>query len=139
MIGIEPELRVVHLKPYAVRGVLREDFKRAYALMLMRLRKRGEAFFTSVPTFYQAAVPMIYLTVLVLLGALVLQNGFLALAALGGLVLFYLLNAGLLAFVLRARGFVFALKTALFLPVDVFVVGLGMLNAFFDFARGRRY
>lgn len=139
VIVLEPGLRVVHLKAYTVRGVLREDFKRAYALTLMRLRKRGESFFTSVPLFYQLAVPTIYLTVLLALAALILQNGYFGVAALGGLGLFYLLNAGLLAFVLRARGFLFALKTALFLPVDVLTVGLGMLDAFFDFAQGRRY
>ncbi|MCC7161097.1 MAG: glycosyltransferase [Anaerolineae bacterium] len=138
-IVLEPSLRVVHLKAYTVGSVLREDYKRAYALTLMRLRKRGEPFFTSVPFFYQAAVPVIYATALLFLAALVLQNICLMLVAFAGLGLFYLLNASLLTFVHRARGLSFATRTALFLPADVFVVGLGMLRALLDFARGRRY
>jgi GT2 family glycosyltransferase len=135
----EPALRVTHLKKYSVRSVLSEDFKRAYALTLMRLRKRGEPFFTSVPVFYQFAVPTIYLTVLVALAALVWMAGWLWVAAFGLLAVFYLLNASLLRFMFEKRGFMFALQSAFFLPIDVFVVGLGMLRAFFDFARGRRY
>lgn len=138
-ISIAPELRVVHLKAYSVGSVLREDFKRAHALTLMRLRKRGEPFFTSVPLFYQLAVPVIYLTALFLVGAVVWQNLLLLLGALCGLAVFYLLNASLLAFMFRARGSGFAIKAALFLPLDVLLVGLGMLNAFVDFARGIRY
>lgn len=138
-ISIAPELRVVHLKRYSVGGVLREDFRRANALTLMRLRKRGEPFFTSVPLFYQLAVPTIYFAAVFLTGALVLQNFFLLIGGLCGLVVFYLLNASLLIFLLRARGIGFVFAAALFLPLDVFVVGLGMLSAFANFARGIRY
>lgn len=136
-IILEPNLRVVHLKKYAWQSVLREDFKRAYALTLMRLRKRGAPFFTSVPLFYQLAVPTIYLTLFFLLLGFFMPILFLATVA--GILGFYVLNASLLAFLARKRGIVFALQAALFLPFDVFIVGLGMLNAFFNFARGRRY
>lgn len=138
-IRLEPKLRAVHLKAYTAQGVLREDFKRAYALTLMRLRKRGEPFFTSVPFFYQLAVPTIYLTVLCAVAAGILQNSLLASAALVLLVIFFLLNLSLLKFLAQKRGIRFALRSALFLPLDVFVVGLGMIKAFFDFARGIRY
>lgn len=138
-IRLEPKLRVAHLKAYTAQNVLREDFKRAYALTLMRLRKRGAPFFTSVPLFYQLAVPTIYLAVLCALAAIVLQNILLASAAFFLLVLFFLLNVSLLEFLAQKRGIGFALRSALFLPLDVFVVGLGMLSAFFAFARGKRY
>jgi len=138
-IRLAPELRVTHLKAYTFGGVLREDYKRARALMLMRLRKRGAPFFTSVPIFYQLAVPTIYLTLIFLLAALVLQNIVLVLAALLGLGVFWALNFSLLRFLAQKRGFLFALRSALFLPLDVFVVGLGMLRALFDFPRGQRY
>lgn len=138
-IRLEPELRVVHLKAYTAQGVLSEDFKRAYALTLMRLRKRGEPFFTSVPSFYQLAVPAIYLAVTCALTALLLPSGWLALAALLVLSLFFALNFPLIAFLAQKRGPGFALRSALFLPLDVFIVGLGMLRAFFNFARGIRY
>lgn len=136
-IVLEPNLRVAHLKRYSWQSVLREDFKRAYALTLMRLRKRGAPFFTSVPLFYQLAVPTIYLTLFFLLLGFFMPILFLATVA--GILGFYVLNASLLAFLARKRGIVFALQAALFLPFDVFIVGLGMLNAFFNFARGRRY
>jgi glycosyltransferase involved in cell wall biosynthesis len=138
-LQLEPKLRVMHLKVYTADGVLREDFKRAYALTLMRLRKRGAPFFTSVPVFYQLAVPTIYAVLLCVLGVLLLQQQRLAILALGGLVLLEALNFSLLQFLAQKRGVWFALRAALFLPLDVFVVGLGMLRAFFDFARGIRY
>lgn len=138
-IVLAPNIRVVHLKAYTVTSVLREDFKRAYALTLMRLRKRGEPFFTSVPLFYQLAVPTIYLTVLLFLAAVVLQIALVWLAALAGLAFFYSLNLSLLKFLLQKRGTLFAIQSAVFLPIDVFVVGLGMLTAFLNFARGARY
>lgn len=138
-IRLEPSLRVAHLKRYSVASVLREDFKRAYALTLMRLRKRGEPFFTSVPLFYQFAVPTIYLAWLCALAALLLQNSWLGLGALALFFIFFALNISLLQFLARKRGAGFALRAALFLPLDVSIVGLGMLRAAFDFARGARY
>lgn len=138
-IRLEPNLRVVHLKAYSIRSVLREDFKRAYALTLMRLRKRGEPFFTSVPFFYQLAVPVVYLVVLCALAALLLQNNWLAVGTMALLLVFFALNFSLLAFLAQKRGVGFALRAGFFLPVDVFVVGLGMLSAGFDFMRGARY
>lgn len=138
-IILEPNLRVVHLKTYTSAGVLREDFRRARALTQMRLRKWGEPFFTSVPFFYQLAVPFIYLTCGFLLAAFILTNAMLLLTALIGLALFYLLNSSLLRFLFQKRGVVFALQSALFLPADVLVVGLGILKATIDFARGTRY
>lgn len=138
-ILLAPDVRVVHLKIYSVSDVLREDFKRAYALTLMRLRKWGEPFFTSVPFFYQLAVPTIYLTLMLAFGALVLQNPWLWLAVFVSLVTFFALNVSLLSFLSRMRSLGFALRAAIFLPADVIVVGLGMLSAFINFARGIRY
>jgi glycosyltransferase involved in cell wall biosynthesis len=137
-IVLEPRLTAVHLKAYTVRGVLSEDFKRAYALTLMRLRKRGAPFFTSVPRFYQLAVPVIYLTLLALGLTLVAPLVGMGLGLLG-LGVFYALNIPLLTFLARKRGTRFALQAALFLPADVLIVGLGMLCALFDFARGIQY
>lgn len=138
-IVLEPALRGVHLKAYSVTGILREDFKRARALTIMRLRKRGEPFFTSVPLFYQLAVPTIYLTLLTILVPIYFQNSVYLIVPVIGLLLFCLLNLSLLTFLAQKRGLGFATRSALFLPLDVFVVGLGMLTAFFDFARGERY
>lgn len=138
-ITLDPELRVVHLKQYTIATVLRDDFRRARALSLMRLRKWGEPFFTSVPIFYQLAVPTLYLTIVCGFLALGLQNVTWLFLTLIGLVAFYVLNLSLIQFLFAKRGLAFALKSALLLPLDVFVVGLGMLSALYDFARGSRY
>ena len=102
--------------------------------------------FTSVPTFYQLAVPTIYLTVLsialpilALIFPILPPPTTLLLFPLIALLIFYLLNLSLLSFLTNKRSLPFALRAAPLLPADVFVVGLGMLNALFDFARGKRY
>lgn len=138
-LSLDPRLRVVHLKAYTVSGVLREDFRRARALTLMRLRKRGQPFYTSVPAFYQLAVPVIYISLFFLWLALILPHLLWLGIACVALILFYALNAPFIAFLARARGLGFAAKSMLFLPFDVLVVGLGILSALFDFVRGTRY
>jgi GT2 family glycosyltransferase len=144
-LRLAPRLRVIHLKAYSLTGVLLEDCRRARALMLMRLRKWGQPFFTSVPRFYQLAVLVLYLTLLgattlLLRRILALEIGFWNLGfVLFGLVIFYCLNAPLLLFLARVRGLRLAAQASLFLPVDALMVGIGILLALFDFARGRRY
>lgn len=138
-ILLEPGLRVVHLKAYSAMSILREDFKRARALTIMRLRKRGEPFFTSVPLFYQLAVPTIYLTLLACLIPIYFSNPLLLLVPFIALLLFYVLNLSLLKFLAQKRGLGFTVRSALFLPIDVIVVGLGMLTALGNFASGERY
>ncbi len=144
-VVIEPRVAVIHLKSYTVGQVLHTDYLRARALMLLRLRKWGQPFYTSVPLFYQLSVPLIYLALftplLFLLSTFLLDSppftrGLLSLIPLFG---FYLANARWLAFLAHQRGFGFAIRAALFLPFDVFIVGLGMLRAVFDFTRGVRY
>lgn len=136
-ILLDPLLSVVHLKKYSLAGVLREDLRRAYALTLMRLRKWGQPFFTSVPVFYQLAVPVIYLALLG--GAVAAQSPMAVFVALAMLFIFYLLNASFLGFLLHARGIAFVVRSIVFLPLDVIVVGVGIAAACIDFARGRRY
>ncbi len=136
-IRLDPRLAVVHLKHYTLGGVLREDFRRARALMLMRLRKWRSPFFTSVPVSYQLAVPTIYLT----LAAIALTPFWIlaAVIAIVGIAVFYLLNAELIRFLYRARGPRLALGGAFFLPIDTSVVGVGMLVALLQFLVGIRY
>ena len=138
-ILLKPELKVVHLKTYTLSRVLAEDLKRARALVMMRLRKWGQPFFTSVPLLFQLAVPELYATILLTALALVLAPSWAPPILVAGGILFYLLNANLLWFLLRRRGIAFLLRSALFLPLDVLVVGAGMLKGVLDFARGQRY
>ncbi len=138
-IVLDPRVGVTHCKHYTPREVLVTDFLRARALMLMRLRKRGHAvrFYTSVPLFYQLAVPMIFATFACLALAFI-HPIFLVTSA----VLLFAVYCSLftwLAFLARERGLRFALIAALFQPVDLVTVGLGMFKAIMDFVGGRRY
>jgi GT2 family glycosyltransferase len=58
-IRLDDRVTAVHHKHYTPSQVLQTDYLRARALMLMRLRKWGQRFYTSVPLFYQLAVPTI--------------------------------------------------------------------------------
>ncbi len=134
---LDPRVVVTHCKHYTPREVLATDFLRARALVLMRLRKRGQPFYTSVPLFYQFAVPMLF-AALASLALALLHPIFLAASALL-LFTFYFLLFTWITFLARERGALFALIAALFQPVDVIAVGLGMLSAMVGFVRGARY
>ncbi len=136
---LDPRIAVTHCKHYTLTQVLTTDFLRARALMLMRLRKWGQAFFTSVPVFYQLAVPVIY--VAVLCGALtaVFRTPITLVLTVLLLVLFYALNAPWLGYLARERGARSALLAALLQPVDTLAAGAGMAAAVVEFAGGVRY
>lgn len=136
-IVLDARVTATHHKHYTLREVLRTDYLRARALMLMRLRKRGQPFFTSVPLFYQLAVPTMFATLAFLVLAL-FAPVFLA-ASLILLFTFFFLFLTWFAFLAHERGVGFAFVAALFQPLDVIVVGAGMFAAVIEFARGVRY
>ena len=136
---LDPRVVVTHCKHYTPREVLVTDFLRARALMLMRFRKWGHAerFYTSVPLFYQLAVPTIFVAIVSL--ALALFHPIFLAASLALLFAFYFLFLPWLAYLARERGLRFVLIAALFQPVDVIAVGLGMCKALIEFVQGLRY
>ncbi|MCI0477374.1 MAG: glycosyltransferase [Anaerolineales bacterium] len=136
-IVLDPRVGVTHCKQYTPREVLRTDFRRARALMLLRLRKRGQPFYTSVPLFYQLAVPTIFAALASL--AFAFFDVFFLAASVVLLFTVYCLLFTWLAYLAREHGLRFALIAALFQPVDVIAVGLGMLSAVLEFVRGARY
>ena len=136
-IRLDQRVTAMHLKHYTPREVLQTDYARARALTLMRLRKWGEKFYTSVPLFYQLAVPIIFAAIAALMLGFVSPVFLYASALL--LVTFYVLFFPWFAFLVRERGAAFALIAALVQLVDAIVVGFGMLVAVFEFARGVRY
>lgn len=138
-IILDPQVSVTHEKHYTLAQVLATDFLRARALTLMRLRKRGEPFFTSVPRFYQLAVPALFLAVGWLLVYAVTGNWLLGVLGVGLLAVFYVLFAPWLACLVRTRGIAFAFIAALVQPIDAIAVGAGMFAAVVDFARGLKY
>jgi GT2 family glycosyltransferase len=138
-LRLDPRVTATHCKHYTLRQVLVTDYLRARALTLMRLRKWGQKFFTSVPAFYPLAVPALF-AALVLLALALAFRAPAGLAASALLILaFYALFAPWLAYLSRARGARFALIGALFQPIDALVVGAGMAAAVFEFALGARY
>ncbi len=139
VLRLDPRVTATHCKHYTTRQVLVTDYLRARALMLMRLRKRGQPFFTSVPLFYQLAVPTIAAMLGALVAALVISNWLSVILSIGLLVAFYVLFAPWLAYLARERGARFALNGALFQPVDVIAVGAGMIAAAVEFVFGVRY
>jgi len=137
-IALDPDMTAAHHKQYTLGEVLRKDYLRARALMLMRLRKRGQPFYTSVPLFYQLAVPTLFAAMGAMLGGMVI--GYWLLGIGGALLLtFNFLFLTWYTFLARARGAGFAMRAVLFQPVDVMAVGLGMFTAVLEFARGRKY
>lgn len=136
-LRLDPRVTVTHCKRYTLRQVLVTDFLRARALVLMRLRKWGQPFFTSVPVFYQLAVPVIFAALACL--TLTLTNAVFLAPSAFLLFTFYVLFFPWLDYLARERGARFALLAGLFQPVDVMVVGAGMFVALLDFVRGTRY
>lgn len=138
-IILDPNVRATHYKHYTVWQVLATDFLRSRALTLMRLRKLGQPFFTSVPMFYQLAVPLIYMALAAVSAFLVLGSWYFGVGALVSLIVFYFLFLPWLLYLARNRGILFGLIAAAFQPFDVIVVGLGMFVALIDNLRGVRY
>lgn len=136
---LDPRVSVRHCKRYTPYQVLRTDFLRARALTLIRLRKWGRAFFTSVPRFYQWAVPVIVAAVVCLILAAVFQSPVWLAPGAALFGAYYLLHASWLGYLARERGLRFALLAALLQPVDGMAVSAGMLTAGVEFVRGARY
>ena len=141
LLHLDERVAVTHCKHYTLSQVLVTDFLRARALMLMRLRKWGHAkrFFTSVPLFYQLAVPVIFAAIFFLALAAVFLSPISLVVSSLLLAVFYALNSRWFGYLARERGMRFALFAALFQPVDVLAVGVGMLAAALDFVRGTKY
>ena len=144
-IRLDKRLQVQHLKHYGLSELLRTDLVRARALTKILLRNKlagsKRKHFASVPWFFTASVPFAGLLALgialaILWPSLAGWGGALFLASYGAILG---LNASFLRFLARARGLGFLWKSALFLPLNLFVSGLGIVSAFFHIARGQRY
>lgn len=139
---LDKRLMVQHLKRYTFGELLRTDLERSSALTKILLRNwlagAKRKHYASVPWFFTASVPI---SALLGLGLLLLpfQSGIGGALALGSLALIWLLNASFLACLGKLRGGWFLAQAMLFLPLNLFVSGLGIVAALWDLARGRRY
>ena len=146
-IQLDGRLVVEHLKHYSLGGLLKTDQVRAFGLMKTWLRKTLEPaqraseqkYYASVPLFFILGVPLAWL--LPPFGVVALWTGDLlwTLLALLSYALLLLVNVPFLNALRRARGWRFLLQCALFLPIDLWVSGLGVLWAVVDYLGGDRY
>ncbi len=146
-VRLDGRLEVEHLKHYSLRGLLKTDFQRAFGLTKTWLRKKlepaeratGQRYYASVPWFFILAVPLAWL--LPVLAVIALWTGHTTWALLTSLDYagILILNGPFLNTLYRARGLLFLLQSCLFLPVDLWVSGLGVLCAVLDYSRGNRY
>ena len=147
IVRLDGRLQVEHLKHYSLAGVLKTDLQRAFGLAKTWLRKKlepaqraaGQKYYASVPWSFILAVPLSWL--LPLLAILLVWTGervwaLLMLADYAGIVL---LNGPFLGTLYHARGAAFLVQSSLFLPIDLWVSGLGALWAIMDYLRGKRY
>lgn len=144
---LDGRLEVEHVKHYTLLEVLKTDLERAAGLTRTWLRKKlepksrqsGEKYYASVPLTFGLSVPLAWvLPVLLLLALFTGSRVWLAAAALVYAVLLAL-NRGFLAVLFRQRGLAFGLQSCLFLPVDLWVSGLGAAWGIVDYLRGKRY
>jgi glycosyltransferase involved in cell wall biosynthesis len=160
-VHLDGRLAVDHLKHYSLSGLLRTDLERAFGLSKTWLRKKLEPriqrgmdaggsrpqqqvtrqkYYASVPWFFIVGVPLAWLLPA---SVVLLQWARQPLWAGGAGALIYaailLINAPFLSELFRAGGWLFGLQSCLFLPVDLWVSGLGALWAIMDYLRGNRY
>lgn len=146
-IRLDSRLAVEHLKYYSFQGLIKTDFERAFGLTKTWLRKKldpafrgkGQKYYASVPWFFILGVPLAWLLpVFVLLGLCTRQLTW-WLVALLTYAAILLVNTPFLNALRCARGWLFGLQSCLFLPLDLWVSGLGVLWATVDYLRGNRY
>lgn len=140
-VRLDKRLQVVHLKRYTLRGLILTDIARSAGLtktlIRNKLERTGRKYYASVPWFFQLSVPVS--AVLLVTLALVPVWPAAGAAAGGALAAIWALNAPFLAFLGRTRGGRFFFQSAAFLPVNLWVSGIGVLKGILDFIRGRRY
>jgi len=146
-VRLDSRLTVEHVKHYSLSGLLKTDLQRAFGLTKTWLRKKlepdqrtaGQRYYASVPWFFILGVPLAWLLPVLIVLALWTRQTVWSLLALLDYVAILLLNAPFLNTLYQARGWLFWLQCCLFLPVDLWVSGLGVLWATLDYLRGNRY
>jgi cellulose synthase/poly-beta-1,6-N-acetylglucosamine synthase-like glycosyltransferase len=146
-VCLDGHLTVEHLKHYSLSDLLRTDMQRAFGLSKTWLRKMlqieqqatGQRYYRSVPWFFILGVPLAWALPVFLVVALWAGGWPWLLLAVLDYAAIQLVNAPFLQALWQARGGLFLLQSCLFLPVDLWVSGLGVLWAVLDYLRGRHY
>ena len=146
-IRLDQRLAVEHLKHYNLGSLLRTDLERAFGLTKTWLRKRleparrssGQRYYASVPWFFVLGVPLAWLLPGLAVCALSTAQPrcvWLAMLDFGAI---QVLNVAFLNALRRAGGLRFGLLSCLFLPIDLWASGLGVLWATLHYLAGNRY
>jgi GT2 family glycosyltransferase len=146
-VCLDGRLTVEHLKHYSLGELLRTDLQRAFGLTKTWLRKMlqteqrvsGQQYYRSVPWFFILGVPLAWVLPVLVVVAVWARGWPWLLLALLEYAAILLVNAPFLHALWKARGWLFLLQSCLFLPVDLWVSGLGVLWAAWDYVRGRHY
>ena len=146
-VCLDGRMQVEHIKHYSLQGLIRTDLRRAHGLAKTWLRKRlthglqetGQKYYASVPWFFVAGVPLAWLLPALAVAGFASRQPAWALAAFLDYVAILLVNLPFLSALQSARGWWFLLQSCIFLPVDLWVSGLGIVWAAVDYVRGRRY
>jgi GT2 family glycosyltransferase len=140
-VRVQPDLEVEHVKRYSLAGLLRTDFRRAVALLRLKLRHKGELGNnnSSVPTGYIVSIPLAGLGTAALLSGVVLALPALAALGAGAGVAVILLNGEFLRTIRINEGWSKALASAALLWLELLVAGLGAIFGLLSFPFGNRY
>jgi len=140
---LDQRLTVEHVKHYGFWDLLRCDLERSRGLFMTFLRNKlgrtERKHWASVPWFFALGVPLSGLIVLFALLALASWQAVWLIPTLVVYAMLVALNWPFLGFMGKLRGKRFLLRSCLFLPLNLFVSGLGILWAVVDYVRGQRY
>jgi len=142
-IYLDKRVTVRHLKRYCLIELIKTDFWRSYGLTKTTLRNKlgrvRQKSFTTVPWFFILSVLVSFLTIFLLLLAVVVQEHYFLTGALIGCIIILLLNTPFLNFLRNTRGWSFLGKSCGFLLIDTFMVVFGVLSAIATFIVGKKF
>lgn len=140
-VRVQPDLEVEHVKRYSHASLLRTDFRRAMALVRLKLRHRGDLGRndSSVPSGTIASVPFAALgTILVLAGAVLGLPSSVAAGLLTAAFVVWL-NRGFFRTIRVHAGRGHALASVPLLWLELLVAGVGAGFGLLGFSFGNRY
>ncbi len=143
-IILDKTLKVEHLKKYSFYSLLKTHYSRTKGLVKLYNRKRLIGLFKSnpsnVPNLFIFNLPLT-IALIFFLSTLFLKNNFFPRIT----IFFFLISAFLfvnykwLSLLNKKRGFLFVLKSLLYLPVESIVIIFGLIVGQIEYLMGRRY
>jgi len=134
---IDKDLSVIHDKKFNIISILKNDFNRAAQRVEFLFTKNGLSSLFKNRRFNHTSLGQVVSCLLApvapFLLFLSLQNKIYSIYFVAAIILMLLFNLGYIRFNFNIKGFLFAFKTALFLPLDMLTVSAGVLSGLFRF------